>query len=69
MRGAKAEGASTSPAVCSRVATLNWLLQSEGTGGGGGFFATYPATDDRVAALGGYRIVPRRGANGGTLGA
>ena len=30
--------------------TLTWLLNSEGTGGGG-FFATHPATDDRIAAL------------------
>ena len=33
------------------VATLTWLLQSEGAGGGGGFFSTHPATDDRVAAV------------------
>lgn len=30
--------------------TLTWLLNTEGTGGGG-FFATHPATDDRIAAL------------------
>jgi Zn-dependent protease with chaperone function len=30
--------------------TLSWLLQSEGTDGGG-FFATHPATADRVEAL------------------
>jgi predicted Zn-dependent protease len=32
------------------VSTLNWLLQTEG-GGGGGFFATHPATTDRIEAL------------------
>src|SRR5262245_25796413 len=30
--------------------TLTWLLNTEGTSGGG-FFATHPATDDRIAAL------------------
>jgi beta-barrel assembly-enhancing protease len=30
--------------------TLTWLLQTEG-GSEGGFFATHPATDDRIAAL------------------
>jgi predicted Zn-dependent protease len=30
--------------------TLTWLLSTEG-GTGGGFFATHPATDDRIAAL------------------
>jgi predicted Zn-dependent protease len=30
--------------------TLTWLLNTEG-GGEGGFFATHPATDDRIAAL------------------
>ena len=30
--------------------TLTWLLQTEGASGGG-FFATHPATDDRIAAL------------------
>ena len=30
--------------------TLTWLLNTEG-GSGGGFFATHPATDDRIAAL------------------
>jgi beta-barrel assembly-enhancing protease len=30
--------------------TLTWLLQTEGASGGG-FFATHPATDDRIQAL------------------
>jgi predicted Zn-dependent protease len=30
--------------------TLGWLMQSEGAGGGG-FFATHPATGDRIEAL------------------
>ena len=30
--------------------TLTWLLNTEG-GSGGGFFASHPATDDRIAAL------------------
>ena len=30
--------------------TLTWLLQVEGASGGG-FFATHPATDDRIQAL------------------
>jgi hypothetical protein len=30
--------------------TLTWLMQMEGTGGGG-FFATHPATNDRIEAL------------------
>ena len=30
--------------------TLTWLLQTEGPSGGG-FFATHPATDDRITAL------------------
>jgi predicted Zn-dependent protease len=30
--------------------TLTWLLNTEGASGGG-FFATHPATDDRIAAL------------------
>ena len=29
------------------AATLTWLMQAEGAGGGG-FFATHPATDDRI---------------------
>ena len=32
------------------IGTLNWLLQTEG-GSGGGFFATHPATTDRIEAL------------------
>ena len=32
------------------IDTLTWLMQSEGTGGGG-FFATHPATGDRIEAL------------------
>ncbi len=32
------------------IDTLNWLLQTEG-GSGGGFFATHPATGDRIQAL------------------
>jgi putative metalloprotease len=30
------------------ASTLSWLLKTEGGGGGGGFFATHPATGDRV---------------------
>ena len=30
--------------------TLSWLMQVEG-GGSGGFFATHPATADRIQAL------------------
>ena len=30
--------------------TLTWLINTEG-GSGGGFFASHPATDDRIAAL------------------
>jgi predicted Zn-dependent protease len=30
--------------------TLTWLAQTEGTDGGG-FFATHPATADRIEAL------------------
>lgn len=33
------------------IDTLTWLMQSEGSGGGGGFFATHPATGDRIEAL------------------
>jgi predicted Zn-dependent protease len=33
------------------INTLTWLMQSEGSGGGGGFFATHPATGDRIEAL------------------
>ncbi len=32
------------------VDTLSWLMQTEGTSGGG-FFATHPATGDRIAAV------------------
>jgi Zn-dependent protease with chaperone function len=32
------------------IQTLTWLMQTEGTGGGG-FFATHPATGDRIEAL------------------
>ena len=32
------------------IDTLTWLMQSEGSGGGG-FFATHPATGDRIEAL------------------
>jgi Zn-dependent protease with chaperone function len=32
------------------INTLTWLMQTEG-GGGGGFFATHPATGDRIEAL------------------
>lgn len=32
------------------INTLTWLLQTEGTSGGG-FFATHPATEDRLQAL------------------
>ena len=32
------------------IDTLTWLMQSEGTSGGG-FFATHPATGDRIEAL------------------
>jgi len=33
------------------INTLTWLMQSEGSGGEGGFFATHPATGDRIEAL------------------
>jgi len=33
------------------VNTLTWLEQTEGGGSGGGFFATHPATGDRIEAL------------------
>lgn len=33
------------------INTLTWLMQTAGSGGGGGFFATHPATDDRIEAL------------------
>lgn len=36
------------------VNTLTWLQQTEGASGGG-FFATHPATDDRIAAVQGLR--------------
>jgi Zn-dependent protease with chaperone function len=32
------------------VDTLTWLMSMSGSGGGG-FFATHPATDDRIEAL------------------
>jgi predicted Zn-dependent protease len=32
------------------IQTLTWLMQTEG-GSGGGFFATHPATGDRIEAL------------------
>jgi len=32
------------------IDTLTWLMQGEGSGGGG-FFATHPATGDRIEAL------------------
>jgi Zn-dependent protease with chaperone function len=31
--------------------TLTWLMQTEGGSSGGGFFATHPATTDRIEAL------------------
>jgi predicted Zn-dependent protease len=31
--------------------TLEWLKQTEGANGGGGFFSTHPATGDRIEAL------------------
>jgi putative metalloprotease len=33
------------------VDTLTWLASSEGTGGGGGWFATHPGTAERIQAL------------------
>jgi putative metalloprotease len=33
------------------IDTLTWLMQGEGSGGSGGFFATHPATGDRIEAL------------------
>jgi predicted Zn-dependent protease len=33
------------------INTLTWLMQGEGSGGGGGFFATHPGTGDRIEAL------------------
>jgi hypothetical protein len=33
------------------VDTLTWLQKATGGGSGGGFFATHPATDDRIEAL------------------
>jgi predicted Zn-dependent protease len=33
------------------INTLTWLMQSEGSGGQGGFFATHPDTGDRIEAL------------------
>lgn len=31
--------------------TLTWLMQTEDSGSGGGFFSTHPATGDRIEAL------------------
>ena len=33
------------------IDTLTWLMQASGSEGGGGFFSTHPATDDRIDAL------------------
>jgi Zn-dependent protease with chaperone function len=33
------------------INTLTWLMSSEGSGGGGGFFSTHPATGDRIEEL------------------
>jgi putative metalloprotease len=33
------------------ASTLTWLMQTEGGSSGGGFFATHPATTDRIEAL------------------
>jgi Zn-dependent protease with chaperone function len=33
------------------IDTLAWLMQTAGGGGEGGFFATHPATGDRIEAL------------------
>lgn len=33
------------------IDTLTWLMQTEGPGEGGGFFATHPATGERIEAL------------------
>jgi Zn-dependent protease with chaperone function len=33
------------------INTLTWLMQGEGGSGRGGFFATHPATGDRIEAL------------------
>jgi Zn-dependent protease with chaperone function len=41
--------AGLSPTVM--IDTLSWLMQIEGTGGSGGFFATHPGTQDRIEAL------------------
>jgi predicted Zn-dependent protease len=32
------------------IATLTWLMNTEG-GGGGGFFSTHPETGDRIEVL------------------
>ena len=45
--------AGLSPKVMEQ--TLTWLMNTEGSGGGG-FFSTHPATDDRIAEL--RRSVP-----------
>ena len=33
------------------INTLTWLMDSEGSGGGGGFLSTHPATGDRIEEL------------------
>lgn len=33
------------------IRTLSWVMRAEGSGGGGGFLATHPATGDRIEAL------------------
>ena len=33
------------------INTLTWLMQEEGASGSAGFFATHPATGDRIEAL------------------
>lgn len=33
------------------IATLTWLMNTEGDGGGGGFFETHPETGDRIEVL------------------
>ena len=33
------------------IATLTWLMNTEGDGGGGGFFSTHPETGDRIEVL------------------
>jgi Zn-dependent protease with chaperone function len=41
---------SSAPPASTMLNTLTWLGQTEGTDGGG-FFATHPATADRIEAL------------------